>query len=152
MNPKTITLIVTITFYVSGIIIIWLGFYLRKRAQRFLSNSVEVCGSVIAIEKGLGPTLDEPVYHPVVTYKDSQGVQHTVKGPCEPGPSPCKVGDSCPIFFPPDKPEHARFGPRENFLYSSRVCFVAGAILIIFGTVTWLVFPPPDLGGQLTGV
>ena len=132
-----IPILVLIGFYLSGVGLIFLGFHLRRRAQQFLATSVEVLGTVACMEqmRESGTTF----FAPLVSYKDHQGRLYTVRRSYGTVPPPCDVGAAWPVFFQAADPHKAKPGPRQEIFRPSQTCFVAGVILLIFGTGVFLI-------------
>ena len=131
-----VPILASVGFYLLGAVFLTLGFYLRRRAERFLATSVEVLGTVVCMEQRRDIFQPEsgPTFVPLVTYKDDQGRLYTLRRSWGEAPPPCEVGVRWPVYYQAANPHVAKLGPRLEIFRASQNCFVLGVFLLIFGT------------------
>jgi hypothetical protein len=134
-------ILVSISFYVSGIILLFVSYHLRCHANHFLETSVEVLGTVVCMEQMRVVVQPESgiTFTPLVSYKDQEGRLYTVRRSWGTFPAPCNVGAAWPVYYQAANPQRAKLGPRREIFRPALNCFVAGIILLVFGTAIFLI-------------
>jgi Protein of unknown function (DUF3592) len=136
-----ITILVSIGFYISGIVLLLISYRLRRHANHFLATSVEVLGTVVCMEQMRVVVQPESgiTFTPLVSYKDQEGRLYTVRRSWSTFPSPCNVGAAWPVYYQVANPQNAKLGPRREIFRSALNCFIASVILLVFGTLILLI-------------
>lgn len=121
------------------VISLFYGWYITKFYSRAQGRVIELKASSM----GDG----ENAYHPIFSFIDGKGQEHTVHSGIGSAPAQQKVGDIIPILYPPSQPEKARLGGNPYVWGLSVASAVPGFLLLSVGS---LILFWPALVGRFT--
>ncbi len=104
-------------------------------ARKASRHAVRTTAHVVDLTEvaATGPDAGTSTWHPVVTFKDQDGNEHTVQVRYGTGPSKWVVGDPVKVAYPPMKPGEAEIDVPFMTYHSVLVALVIGVALLGLG-------------------
>lgn len=136
MSDYRLAVIIAIVCYVTAVIALWIGFYMRSKLKRLLDHSLRAEGRIVSFEEGVTTSSEvlTKAFYPVFVFKDSEGKEYRVRSSIGRNRDAHFVGERVDVAYRPEAPEEAIMDV-NTWINVPRICFCVAGTAFLFGTM-----------------